>query len=83
MTDSSVLAAVLSLVNGVLHDHLFPRLTIYDVLRLEQLNTAFRDCLTTATDSVWRIAAANTLPPSHRLVRLTKGDMQTTLTPAH
>ena len=77
MTDSGVTAAVLA--SQLLHNHLFPRLTIYDMLRLERLDTAFRDCLVSAADSAWRLASANTLPPSHRLVRLTEGDTQATL----
>ena len=76
MPDSGVTAAVLA--SQLLHNHLFPRLTIYDMLRLERLDTAFRDCLVSAADSAWKLAAANTLPPSHRLVRHGEGDAQAT-----
>ena len=73
MADSGVTAAVLS--SRVLQEHLFPHLSIFDLLRLERLSTEFKHYLVSAdADFVWRKAAASTLPPSHRLVTLTEGD---------
>ena len=76
MADSGLTAALLC--SGLLETHLFPRLSIYDLLRLERLDTAFRYYLGFDADPVWRRSAASTLPQSHRLVRLTEGITQAT-----
>lgn len=76
MSDSGLTVALLC--SGLLEKHLFSRLSIYDLLRLERLDTAFRYYLESDADAVWRRSAASTLPPSHRLVQLEQGIAQAT-----
>ena len=67
MTANDAFEAVL--FSDVLQQHLLPRLSLPDLLRLMCVNTSLKQALATAPDSVWRAVSSRTVPASHSLAR--------------
>ena len=63
MSHSAITAAILS--SGLFDKHLFPRLSLQNLFRLESLDRGF--CHVLSSDAVWQVALASTLPHRHHL----------------
>ena len=72
MSDKGAYAAAI-LSSGFLQRHLLPRLSIFDLLRLQCVSTALQDVVCSASDSSWRAATARTTSRHHYLTRVQTG----------